>query len=249
MSDSRPQPLLSVILPTYNERETIEQVVNSLLEVLGDTPVEVVVVDDASPDGTGEVVQRLASTEPRVLLRPRPAKLGLSSAVFEGVAQALGQYVCVMDADLSHDPAHVLGMLAKAQQGYDLVIGSRYVPGGGVMSWPLPRRIVSRVATLGARTLLRLPTRDVLSGFMLCRREVLAGLPTHFSARGFKFLIEVLATQPGLTVYEWPITFHDRVGGRSKANVWEGAGLAWLCLRLLGWKGVRWLRRTRAVPG
>ncbi len=243
------KPLLSVVIPTYNERESIGPLVASLLEALGDTPAEVIVVDDASPDGTGEAVQRLASQEPRLRLRSRPSKLGLSSAVLDGAAEAQGEYVAVMDADLSHDPAQVPGMLAKAQEGYDLVIGSRYVEGAEVRGWPLRRRLVSRAAILAARSLLRLQAKDVLSGFVVCRRQVLADLPTRYSSRGFKFLVEVLATQPGLAVYEWPITFRDRVGGRSKASAREGLELGLLCLRLLGWRGTKWLRRGRSGAG
>ncbi len=242
MPDASRPPLLSVVLPTYNERESIEVLLGRLLEALDGIPLEVIVVDDSSPDGTGELVQRLVSADARLRLRSRPGKRGLAGAVFEGVAEARGAYVCVMDADLSHDPAHVPGMLAKAQEGFDLVIGSRYVAGAGIENWPFLRRVTSRVVTVAARALLRLPARDILSGFVVCRRAVLQEMPTRFSARGFKFLVEVMATEPGLLIYEWPITFRDRMGGRSKASAREGIELARLCVRLLGWKGARRLR-------
>ena len=237
-----------MVLPTYNERETIEVLLTRLLEALEGTDVEVIVVDDSSPDGTGELVQWLVSADPRVRLRTRAGKLGLAGAVFDGVAESQGAYVCVMDADLSHDPAHVPGMLAKAQEGFDLVIGSRYVAGAAIENWPFLRRVVSRVITVAARALLRLPARDILSGFVVCRRAVLEEMSTRFSARGFKFLVEVMATHPRLLIYEWPITFRDRMGGRSKAGAREGIELARLCLRLLGWKAARRLRRLRGSP-
>jgi dolichol-phosphate mannosyltransferase len=228
--------LLSVVLPTYNERENIGLLLGRLVDAVGSIPIEIIVMDDSSPDGTGEVVQGLAASEPRLRLTSRTGKRGLASAVFQAVAEAKGSYVCIMDADLSHDPAHVPDMLAKAQEGFDLVIGSRYVRGGSVENWPMSRRVVSWAATLGARSLLLLRAKDILSGFVLCRREVLADLPTHYSSRGFKFLVEVLATQPGLKVYEWPISFQDRAGGRSKASAREGMELARLCVRLLAWR-------------
>ena len=229
-------PVLSVIVPTYNERETIAPLIGYVLEVLGETPAEVVVVDDASPDGTGAVVETLGRDDSRVRLLSRPSKRGLASAVFDGAAQAHGEYVCVMDADMSHDPEELPGMLAAAGAGADVVVGSRYVPGGSVVDWPLGRRLVSTAANVGARTLLMLRAHDVLSGFVVCRRALLAEMPTHYSAGGFKFLVELLATRRDLQVAEVPITFRDRKNGRSKASAREGLELGVLCLRLLAWQ-------------
>ena len=239
-------PVVSVILPTYNERDAIGPLIVRILDALPGTATEVVVVDDASPDGTAAVVQELAERDPRVRLLSRPHKMGLAGAVFAGVESAQGEYLAAMDADSSHDPAELSVMLARAQDGYDLVIGSRYAPGGGIRGVPLRRRVTSRLINLTARMLFRLPVADVMTGYVVCRRSVLTDMPTHFSSQGFKFLFEVLATQPGLRVLEWPITFQDRVRGRSKAGAMEVLQLALLALRIVGWKG---LRRLRSITG
>ena len=238
---SEAAPLLSVILPTYNERENVRALVPKVLDILWDRPCEVIVVDDGSPDGTADAVRELSSADERVRLVERSGKSGLSSAVFAGAEHARGRFVAVMDADLSHDPEELPEMLAKGLDGYDVVVGSRFVKGSGFVGQPALRRLISRVLNLGCRALLLLPQRDVLTGYALCRREVIAGAPTRYSARGFKWLLELLATQRGLRVYEWPIIFHDRRAGMSKASAKEALGLAALCLRLLAWR----IRRLR----
>lgn len=236
-------PTVSVLLPTYNERDNIGVLVPRVLEVLGPVGVEVLIVDDGSPDGTADVARQLAEADSRVRLRVREAKMGLSSAVFAGVEMASGRYVCVMDADLSHDPEELPDMLAMAESGCDVVVGSRFARGGSLGSPTLGRRIVSVATNIVARTLLGLRTKDVLTGFVLCRREVLAELPRQYSSGSFKFLLELLATRPGLAVGEWPIVFQARASGSSKANVGEGVRLALLCTRLLG------LRIRRGLAG
>ena len=138
------KPTLSVVIPTYNERDNIERLVGQLLEVCGPTATEVVVVDDGSPDGTAEAVEAIAAGDARVRLISRAGKQGLSSAVYAGAEAARGQYVCVMDADFSHDPEEVPQMLALAQQGYAVVIGSRYVKGSAFIDQPLVRRAIDR---------------------------------------------------------------------------------------------------------
>lgn len=231
---------LSVVVPTYNERENIAVLVPRLLEVLGTTPAEVIVVDDGSPDGTGAAVEALAREDGRVRLVQRDGKRGLAGAVFVGAAQARGAFVCVMDADLSHDPEELSSMLAVAQAGADVVIGSRYVAGAHFVDQPLVRRLMSMVLNGGTRLVLLLwRPRDVLTGYVLCRREVLTGMPTQFSAPGFKFLAEVLATQRRLRVREWPIVFRERRAGRSKASAREALELARLCLRINIWQLTR----------
>lgn len=236
---------LSVIVPTYNERENVSALVPRLLEVLGATPAEVIVVDDDSPDGTGAAVTAMAAREGRIRLVSRLDKRGLAGAVFAGAAEARGTFVCVLDADLSHDPEDVPDMLALAQAGADVVIGSRYVAGAHFVDQPLVRRAMSMVLNGGTRLVLLLwRPRDVLTGYVLCRREVLTGMPTRFSARGFKFLAEVLATQRGLRVHEWPIVFRERRAGRSKASAREALELARLCVRLNIWRLAHALRRS-----
>lgn len=238
-----PQPVLSVVIPTFNERENIVVLVPRVLSALAGTPVEVLVVDDASPDGTAAAVDALTADDPRVRLVRRERKDGLSGAVFAGVAHARGAYVAVMDADLSHDPEELPAMLARAQEGFDVVVGSRYVPGAAFLHQPLSRRLISQVMNRGARLLLGLRTRDVLTGFALCSREALASMPTHHSASGFKWLVELLSTQRRLRVAEWPIVFRERQAGLSKATAREALTFAVLCARLMAWR--LWPRRAR----
>ncbi|MEK9658554.1 MAG: polyprenol monophosphomannose synthase [Chloroflexota bacterium] len=241
-ASAAPEPLVSVVIPTYNEAENIAMLAPRVLAALGETHAEVLVVDDASPDGTAGVVEALEAVDPRVRLVRRELKSGLSGAVFAGATQARGRYVAVMDADLSHDPEELPSMLACAQEGFDVVVGSRYVPGSAFLHQPLTRRVISRVMNQGARMLLGLRTRDVLTGYALCTREALAGMPTHHSAGGFKWLVELLATRRGLRVCEWPIVFQERQAGLSKATAREALTFTLLCLRLVPWR----LRARRA---
>ncbi|MDA0799910.1 MAG: polyprenol monophosphomannose synthase [Chloroflexi bacterium] len=230
------QVLLSVVVPTYNERDNIERLVRTLLEVCAPTPTEVIVVDDGSPDGTAEAVVSMSAADPRVRLITRAGKQGLSSAVYAGAEAASGKYVCVIDADFSHNPEEVPQMLARAQQGYAVVIGSRYVRGSAFIDQPFARRAISYVLNLAARALLQISARDALTGFAIVEREVLLATPTRYSAGGFKWLVELLATQRGLRVAEWPIIFRDRTAGSSKASAKEAISFAVLCGRLLSWK-------------
>lgn len=230
------QVLLSIVVPTYNERDNIERLARTLLEVCAPTPTEVIVVDDGSPDGTAEVVESMSVADPRVRLISRSGKQGLSSAVYAGAEVASGKYVCVMDADFSHDPEEVPQMLARAQQGYSVVIGSRYVRGSAFIDQPFARRAISYVLNLAARVLLQIRARDALTGFAIVERDVLLATPTRYSAGGFKWLVELLATQRGLRVAEWPIIFRDRTAGSSKASAKEAISFAVLCGRLLSWK-------------
>ena len=236
------EPLLSVILPTYNERENVSVLVPRVLDILRDVPCEVIVVDDSSPDGTAATVREMGASDGRIRLLERPGKAGLASAVFAGAAEAHGRFVAIMDADLSHDPEALPEMLARAD-GYDVVIGSRYVQGGAFSHQPLVRRLISRILNTGVRVMLMLPQHDVLTGYALCRRELLTQMPTRYSARGFKWLLELLAVYRGLQVYESPIIFQNRYAGVSKADAREALGLAVLCLRL----APRRLRRARVT--
>ena len=238
-----PEPLLSVILPTYNERENVSVLVPRLLDILRDVPCEVIVVDDGSPDGTAGTVREMGASDARVRLVERSGKAGLASAVFAGAAEARGRLVAVMDADLSHDPDLLPEMLARAEDGCDVVIGSRYVRGGSFANQPLARRLISRVLNTGVRVMLMLPQHDVLTGYALCRRDLLTQMPTRYSSRGFKWLLELLTVYGGLQVDESPIVFQNRYAGVSKADAREALALAVLCLRL----GPRRLRRAQAT--
>jgi dolichol-phosphate mannosyltransferase len=234
--------LVSVIVPTWNERENIGPLLEAICKSLTGVAFEVLVVDDASPDGTAEAVHASARQHECVQLVERAGKLGLSSAVLEGAARCDGRVIIMMDADFSHDPGLLPALLREVQAGTDVAIGSRYAAGGDLQGWPLHRRLGSRLVTGLARWLLRLEVRDPLSGFAAFRREVLENLPTRFSGRGFKLLLEVLATQPGLRVSEIPITFVDRTRGASKLDVSELREFAMLCWRLR-----RWRRQGRAA--
>jgi dolichol-phosphate mannosyltransferase len=191
-------------------------------------PLELVIVDDASPDGTGTVADETASSSPvPMTVVHRPGKAGLASAVLAGAAAAHAAVVTVMDADLSHPPELLPALWQAIQQGADIAVASRYVPGGGIERWPLPRRVVSRVATLAARGGLGLRVRDPLSGFFAVRRDLLAGYP--YRGLGYKLLVEILATHRRRPVTEIPYRFVDRERGQSKL----GAGEIVTFLRLL----------------
>jgi apolipoprotein N-acyltransferase len=221
-----------VILPTYEERDTIEVVIGRLLEL--PDAVDVLVVDDASPDGTGGLVAAIAEREPRVGLLTRPARSGLASAYGDGFAQALAgphDLVVEMDADLSHDPDDLPRLLAAASERVDLAIGSRYVPGGSVTDWSRWRVWLSRAGNRYARFMLGIPVHDATSGFRVYRRELLADLvSTPVRADGYGFQIELVrrACAAGAAVEEVPITFREREHGESKLSRRIVAEALWL---------------------
>jgi apolipoprotein N-acyltransferase len=210
-----------VILPTYDERATIEAVIGGLL-ALPDA-VDVLVVDDSSPDGTAQVVRAMAAGEPRVRLVVRPAKAGLAGAYREGFARALDEgydLVVEMDADMSHDPAELPGLLSAAQ-GFHLVVGSRYIPGGSVTNWSRTRLALSRAGNAYARLWLGLPLHDATSGFRVFRRDLLAHLaadPIRSEGYGFQIELVLRASEAGFELGEVPITFRERQHGRSKIS-------------------------------
>lgn len=216
---------VSVVVPTYNERETLSELVGRLHQALG-SGYEVVVVDDSSPDGTADLARELGRQYPVRVLQ-RPGKLGLGSAVLEGARAASGRWVVVMDADLSHPPEVVPELVDALRSGAELAVGSRYVPGGGVRDWPWRRRLMSRVAVALARLWLRERVSDPVSGFFAARRELL--LDPTLEGIGYKILLEVLVRNRGRSVVEVPYVFTDRRGGGSKL----GAGEVWNYLRLL----------------
>jgi dolichol-phosphate mannosyltransferase len=209
----------TVCLPTYNERENVERMVRSL-HPLG---VHVLVIDDNSPDGTGEIADRLARELDSVSVLHRPRKEGLGPAYLAGFRRALdegAELVLEMDCDFSHDPADVPRLLAAAEEA-DLVLGSRYVQGGGTENWGLVRRFISRSGSLYAQILLRAPVRDLTGGFKCYRRAVLEALPLdEIRSKGYAFQIETTyrALRKGFRVREVPITFVDRLEGGSKMS-------------------------------
>jgi len=229
---------LSVIVPTYNERDSLPELMARLRQVARVLPIEVVVVDDASPDGTGALAEQFAREgRPPVIVVHRERKAGLASAALDGALAAQGEMVSVMDADLSHPPELLVDLAAQVRAGADIAIASRYVRGGGIEAWPWQRRVVSRVATALTRVLLGLPVRDPLSGFFATRRTLLAD--GRYLGLGYKLLVELLATHPGAGVVEIPYRFVDRVRGRSKLSASEMVDYLRL-LVALRLKGHRW---------
>jgi glycosyltransferase involved in cell wall biosynthesis len=229
MTSAKPQTSLSsdsdaralVVLPTYDEAENVLLLSAEVLEQ--DPRLDVLVIDDASPDGTGDLVENQMKREPRLSLLRRPGKLGLGTAYLAGFRYALDSdyaMVITMDCDFSHPPRYLPGIL-EASQHYDLVIGSRYVPGGGIANWPLHRRALSAWANFYTRTLLRLPVRDCTAGFRCYRREVLEKVdPFAVEVSGYSFLEELVwrIHHAGFEIGEYPIIFEDRLRGASKIN-------------------------------
>jgi dolichol-phosphate mannosyltransferase len=245
-----------LVLPTYNEAENLEPMVEAVLPQLAAASPDhrLLIVDDASPDGTGEIADRLAIEHDAVEVLHRPGKEGLGPAYLAGFRRALeaaAELILEMDADFSHDPADVPRLIEAAGDA-DLVIGSRYVPGGGVAGWEWHRRVLSRGGGLYARTILGLPVNDLTGGFKCFRREVLETLDlTDVQADGYGFQIEMTyrTIRAGFRVEEIPIVFHERRAGASKMNariaieaVWKVPVLRW---RLRG-KRARELTAGRA---
>jgi dolichol-phosphate mannosyltransferase len=226
-----------VIVPTYNERGNLPTLVEGLM---AHANVRVMVVDDQSPDGTGAVADELALKYPgRLEVMHRTGRRGLGRSYIDGIKKALEQPVdvlCQMDADLSHDPRHLPDLIAAASHA-DVVIGSRYVPGGAIVNWPLRRRLLSRFANIYIRGVTRLSARDCTSGYRCWRRSALAALPLdRFISDGYSFLVEMLfvAARRGSRIAEVPITFVERRIGESKVSravLIESAVTPW---RLIG---------------
>jgi dolichol-phosphate mannosyltransferase len=229
-----------VIVPTYNERENLPQIVAAVHEHLPEA--DVLVVDDNSPDGTGAVADELAAKDAKVHVLHRPGKQGLGTAYVAGFKWALArdyQFLFEMDCDFSHDPKYLPIMLARARAGADLVLGSRYVDGGGTVNWGPMRKFISRGGSLYARTILGVGVRDLTGGFKCFRRATLEKLDLDsVSAQGYGFQIEMTyrAVKHGLRVEEVPIIFVDRRVGQSKMSkkiFLEAFTLVWK-LRLSG---------------
>ncbi len=228
---SRVSPTIHVVVPTYNEADNIEPLTASLLDLL---PVgsRITIVDDASPDGTGEIADRLAALHPVVDVLHRGGKQGLGPAYVAGFQHVLAgdaELIVQMDADFSHDPADVPRLVAAAADA-DLVIGSRYIPGGRVGEWGAARRQISRFGSIYARTWLGLGVRDLTGGFKCLRREVLEAIELEtLGALGYAFQVETTyrAVKAGFRVVEVPIYFHDRRVGESKMSRAIVAEAAW----------------------
>jgi dolichol-phosphate mannosyltransferase len=220
-------PAAWVVMPTFNEAENIEGVVAAVLaalEVCIPGEHRLLIVDDSSPDGTGELADRLAAANPAIEVLHRAAREGLGPAYLAGFRRALdggASYVFEMDADFSHDPADLGRLLAAVVDGSDVALGSRYVPGGGVADWGVLRQIVSRAGCIYARAVLGLAVRDLTGGFKCFRREVLEAIELEtVRSHGYCFQIEMTqrALKAGFSVREVPIVFRDRRRGDSKMS-------------------------------
>lgn len=232
MSDTTEKVL--IIIPTYNEKENLPLLLKEVFEVV--PQVDVLVVDDGSPDGTGELADGKAEADPRVHVMHRTGKLGLGTAYVAGFKWALErdyEFIFEMDCDFSHQPKHLPEFL-KAAQGADLVLGSRYISGGGTEDWGVMRKLISGGGNLYARTVLRLPYRDLTGGFKCFRRSTLQAIPfDQLMSTGYSFQIELTtrAHRKGFRIVEIPIFFPDRKRGASKmsgaifkeafVNVWK----------------------------
>jgi dolichol-phosphate mannosyltransferase len=233
-------PAALVVVPTYNERENLPLIVDGLMRHAN---VRMLIVDDQSPDGTGDLADELTRQhQGRISVLHRTKNRGLGRSYIDGLKLAIhepAEVICQMDADLSHDPAQLPRLIEATMRG-DVVIGSRYVPGGEIVNWPKRRLLLSRFANIYVRTVTRLDAHDCTSGFRCWRREALASLPLdQFISDGYSYLVEMLfvASQYGLRVVEVPITFVERRLGESKLSrgvIMESAVTPW---RLIATRG------------
>ena len=210
------------MVPTYNEAENVRGVAERFLAAL--PGAEILFVDDNSPDGTGQILDEIAAANPRVHVMHRAGKLGLGTAYVEGFGWGLArgyEYLFEMDADGSHDPKYLPQMVALAEDGADLVVGSRNIPGGGTENWGVGRQIISKGGSLYARTILGIDVRDVTAGFVCWRRAALEAIDlASMTSNGYSFQIEMKyrALKQGLRLVETPIIFVDRRVGQSKMS-------------------------------
>ncbi|WP_223645000.1 polyprenol monophosphomannose synthase [Corallococcus sp. EGB] len=223
-----------VCIPTYNERDNIGPITQAVLAA--DPRVDILVVDDNSPDGTGQLADELATKNPRVRVLHREKKEGLGRAYLAAFRWALAEgytYILEMDADFSHDPRYLPTFLDAAEGGADLVLGSRYVDGGGTVNWGVGRKVISRGGSLYARSILGVGVRDLTGGFKCFNRRVLESIDLdEVRSTGYAFQIELTyrTLRKGFTVREVPIVFEDRRVGHSKMNkkiFIEALGMVW----------------------
>eukprot|EP00116_Pleurobrachia_bachei_P008891 sb/3469153/ len=229
----------SVLLPTYNERENLPIIVYLLIREFkkNNTDYEIIVIDDNSPDGTLEIAKQLQKVygEDKILLRPRAGKLGLGTAYVHGLKSATGEFVIILDADMSHHPKFIAQFIAlQKETGSDIVTGTRYRTGGGVYGWDVIRKLISCTANYLTQIMLWPGCSDVTGSFRLYKKEVLEHLVACVISKGYVFQMEMMvrAKQHGYSVQEVPITFVDRVYGESKISSKEIIGF-WMGLMKL----------------
>jgi dolichol-phosphate mannosyltransferase len=235
LSVSPTTPRVLVCIATYKERENLEPLVREILSVA--PQVDILVTDDNSPDGTGEIADRLAQEDPRVHVNHRAGKLGLGTAILAGLRYAMQHNydrVVSMDADFSHHPRYLPAVIAGLDK-YDVMIGSRYIPGGGVVNWPLSRQMMSAAINAYVRLLMRLPARDTSGGFRGYSVAFLRRVNfKNLISRGYSFQQEVLlrCRLAGARIGETPILFEDRRFGTTKVNPWEMIRSIWAITRI-----------------
>jgi len=221
-------------MPTYNERDNIERIIPVVLE--SDERIDMLIVDDGSPDGTGEIVDRIAEENPRVKVLHREKKMGLGTAYVMGFRHSLEHDYSLtfeMDADFSHDPSYLPEMIAAAEQGFDIIVGSRWVEGGGIENWPRKREKLSRWASKYTQIVTGLPIHDCTAGFQAFRKRVLKEIElSKIHSDGYSFQIETKfkAWRRGFSIKEIPIIFKDRIHGESKISkkiVYEAFFMVW----------------------
>lgn len=235
-----PTDQVTVVVPTFNERENLAHLISAVIH----QGYRLLVVDDSSPDGTGDLADRLASAEPGVSVLHRRRKEGLGRAYADGFDRAIAdgaEIVVEMDADFSHDPLDLPRLVSAVEAGADLAIGSRYVEGGATPDWPLLRRLISRAGNLYARVLLGVPVRDMTAGFRAFRVASLRSLRyRETEATGYGFQVEMAwrAHRAGMRIIEVPVSFRDRTRGESKM----GTDVVLEAMRLVTVWGLRRLR-------
>ncbi len=222
---------ISIVVPTYNESGNIENLWQAISSTLKGYDYEVMVVDDNSPDGTAKIVQGIIARDDRIRLMVREGKLGLGSAILDGFKAAEGDYLLMVDADLSHRPEDIKRLIDSRMEA-DIVIGSRYARGGKTVGWPVKRKIISRAAIGLVKLFFDLSVKDPVSGFALYKRETLERLDSSLKPSGYKLLLEILVKSPGLSVIEIPITFINRKSGKSKLKIDEILNFIKLCWSL-----------------
>ena len=223
-----------VVTPTYNERDNITKLLQQILAL--PKQLDVLVIDDNSPDGTAQIVKNLQKNNPRVKLLERPGKLGLGTAYIQGFKLALNSsydFIVTTDADFSHDPKYIPELIKNLDE-YDLVIGSRYTPGGGIKNWPLKRRFLSRMGNLYAKFILNTPVNDNTAGFMAIRSDLLKKINLdEIRGQGYAFLMELKyrCLRHNAKIKEIPIIFVERIFGKSKISsniIKEGLLMPWI---------------------
>lgn len=232
-----------VIIPTYNEKQNIRIVIEKINNLKID--LDILIIDDSSPDGTGAVIKELQKTYKNIFLIERPGKLGLGTAYVKGFHWALAKgyrYILEMDADLSHNPEDLPRLIHACKRGADLAIGSRYCNGVNVINWPIKRLLLSYCANLYTRIVTRMPVKDATAGFKCFKREVLESMSLdRIKSSGYSFQIEMnfRAWKKGFALQEVSIIFIERSEGHSKmskAIVWEAVFMVWK-LKFMGWLG------------